>query len=80
MIAEGTKVRFTEGPLGVMAGRVEDRALMYDPRLVVYKGETGRYDKQHGELDYWHLISVEIDGKPYTVPCGRTMFEVVTDD
>jgi len=77
MIAEGTKVRFTRGPLGALDEYVEDRSFS---DALFHEGDTGRYQGIHPELSEWHLIEAKLKSVSYIVPCHRSMFEVVAND
>lgn len=77
MIAKGTRVRFTRGPLGL----VDEFTGGMEPETVDV-GDEGTYEEPHPALDGWHYIEVEVtsDGGESRVllcPCPDIYFEVV---
>lgn len=70
-IKQGTRVRFTIGPIGVLATPHDGR--FADP--IVQAGDFGTYHDTHAMIDGWHIIAVEINGETFYAPVDRRQFE-----
>lgn len=72
-IKPGTRVRFTDGPLGIL----HPHALAFI-EATVGEGDEGTYrDVDEASGEDWHLITVDVDGEPHECPVHRSQFEVV---
>jgi hypothetical protein len=66
----GQTVRFTTGPLGLIA----DENSAFFVEATAKAGDTGEYIGSHPYVDGWHMIRV---GK-YVCPCAPAHFEAIS--
>jgi len=73
-IKPGTRVQFTDGPLGIL----HRHALAFIEQTVG-EGDEGTYarlDPVSGE--HWHIVLVDIDGEQHDCPVHQSQFEVIS--
>lgn len=70
-IIYGTPVRFTMGPLGLVANAEETKFV----DRTVSNGDEGTYIGPHPHIDGWSLVAVDED---LICPCHSSHFEAIS--
>lgn len=75
-LAQGARVRFTAGPLGLIEHPDED--FKFAPETV-QAGDEGEYHSPNPNprLPDWHLIAVEVAGRTLYAPVHAHQFEAI---
>lgn len=74
-VAQGSRVRFVHGPIGLLSD--PDGFRFAEP--VAKYGDEGTYLGPHPQLDEWHMIEVLVPGEAgsFYAPVHRGQFVVI---